>query len=93
MRTVEEKLLDNGIDVNDYDNLVSVDGFCESIVWITLSQEPRLVYDYDKMVEEFAKENHTSEDDACDFICYNTLRSLDYMNSKEAPIVIRLLDA
>lgn len=55
MRTVEEKLLDNGIDVNDYDNLVSIDGFCESIVGITLSQGPRLVYDYDKMVEEFAK--------------------------------------
>lgn len=92
MRTVKDKLLDNGVNEEMLDDLISIDGFCESIVGLTITQTPRLIYDYDKMVEEFAAENNTSAEEACDYICYNTIRALDYWNEPNAPIIIRSMD-
>ena len=41
----------------------------------------RLIYDYDKMVEELMEVDDISYEDAVDFISYNTLRALDYVSS------------
>ena len=52
---------------------------------------PVLVYSYDKMVECLAAEYEDSEDpylDAIEFIDYNTMRTLPYMNAKGRPIII-----
>lgn len=52
---------------------------------------PVLVYKYDKMVECLAVEYEDSEDsylDAMEFINYNTLRTLPYMDAKGRPIII-----
>lgn len=52
---------------------------------------PVLVYKYDKMVECLASEYEDSEDpymDAVEWIEYNTLRTLPYMDSKGRPIII-----
>lgn len=52
---------------------------------------PVLVYKYDKMVECLAKEYDDSEDpylDAMEWIDYNTMRTLPYMNAKGRPIII-----
>lgn len=52
---------------------------------------PVLVYKYDKMVECLAVEYEDSEDpylDAMEFIDYNTIRTLPYMNAKGRPIII-----
>ena len=45
----------------------------------------RAVYDYYKMVECLMKEDGMSEEDAMDFISFNTLRAIPYMGEK-API-------
>ena len=52
---------------------------------------PVIVYKYDKMVECLAEEFEDSDDpymDAIEFIDYNTLRTLPYMNAKGRPIII-----
>ena len=52
---------------------------------------PVLVYKYDKMIESLAAEYEDSEDpyiDAMEWIDYNTIRTLPYMNAKGRPIII-----
>ena len=62
--------------------------FDNSIVGI--SSDDRVIYDYDKMVIEYTIANSVSEEEAMEFIDYNTIRALDYMGEK-APIVMYTL--
>ncbi len=48
------------------------------------------MYDYDKMVEYLVETDNMSEEDAMEFIDYNTIRSLPYYQG--APIVFRSLE-
>lgn len=59
--------------------------FDKSIVGI--SNTGVLVYDYDLMIKEFAWENKCSEEEAREFIDYNTLRALPYAGEGK-PIII-----
>ena len=45
----------------------------------------KIVYDYEKMVDCLMEEDEMSEEEAVDFIDYNTLRTVPYM--KNAPII------
>ena len=47
----------------------------------------RLVYDYDRMVVELMETDGITEEEAIDFIDYNTIRSLPYYG-EYAPIVL-----
>ena len=47
----------------------------------------RLIYDYEKMIAEFMETENVTEEEAIDFIDYNTIRSLPYYN-ENAPIII-----
>lgn len=58
-----------------------------SIIGITL--DGRVIYAYEKMVEEYMEDNDCNEEDAYDWIDYNTMRSLPYAGSK-APMVVHL---
>ena len=59
--------------------------FDKSIIGIT--EDGRLIYDYDKMVEEFAEDEECSELDAVEWLDYNTLRAIPYFGERK-PIVI-----
>ena len=63
------------LDNQSYDN---------SIIGLTLDN--RVVYDYDLMVEELVNEGF-SEEDAIEWIDYNTIRALPYFGGK-SPIVV-----
>lgn len=54
---------------------------------IELTEDGRLVYDFDKMVKEFAEDEQCDELDAIEWLKYNILRALPYMG-KRAPIII-----
>lgn len=54
---------------------------------IGVSSDRRAIYSMEKMVRWLMTEDHISEEDARDFICYNTLRSLPYIG-ETAPIVM-----
>lgn len=47
----------------------------------------RLIYDYDKMIVELMETDNITEEEAIDFIDYNTIRSLPYYG-EYAPIII-----
>lgn len=53
---------------------------------VGITENGRLVYDYDKMVQHLVNEDKMSEEDAIEFIDYNTIRSLPYQEN--APIVM-----
>ena len=64
-----------------FDNM-SYDG---SIVGVTT--EGRVVYSYDKMVEELMQDEEWSYEDAAEWIDYNTIRALPYMG-ENGPIIM-----
>ena len=69
-----------------YDELSFFDNpsFDNSIVGV--SHDDRLIYDFQKMIEEFAKENGCDDEEAQEYIEYNTLRAIPYYEL--APIVL-----
>ena len=55
------------------------------------TDDGRVIYDFDKMVESLMKEDGISQEDAIDFIDYNTIRASPYMGSK-APVIMYSLE-
>lgn len=64
-----------------FDNM-SYDG---SIVGVTV--DGRVVYNYDKMVEELMQDEEWSYEDAVEWIDYNTIRALPYAG-ENGPIIM-----
>ena len=63
--------------------------FDRSIIGIT--DEGRLVYDYEKMIDELAEEDGISREEAQEFIDYNTMRVLPYIHHQDSqytPIIL-----
>lgn len=79
--SAEQILFDNG-----YENVVIFKNPNYDTALIGVSEDNRAVYSYDKMVEYLMEYEGMSEDDACDFICSDTIRSLPYVEG--APIVV-----
>ena len=53
---------------------------------IGISHDGRAIYDYDLLVKAFMKSDNMSEEEAIEWIDYNTIRSLPYQQN--APIVM-----
>jgi hypothetical protein len=86
--SVNKELRDSINENETLDGAVILDNpsFDKSIVGYT--SDGRLVYDFDKMVVEFADDNDLDEYiDAIEFIEYNTERALPYMGER-APLII-----
>ena len=64
-----------------FDNM-SYDG---SIVGVTI--DGRVVYDYDKMIEELMQDEECGYEEAVDWIDYNTIRALQYAG-ENGPIIM-----
>ena len=71
-------------------------GFPEAVVFdgpdyddaiIGVTDDGRVVYDYDKMVESFAQRNGVPEEEAMEFIDYNAIRAIPYAGP-HAPVVM-----
>lgn len=86
MSDIEEKLLDNGLEGAAY--FVNPD-FQEAIIGYT--DDGSVVYDYDLMVESLMKEDNISDLDAVEFIDYNTLRTIPYMDGNKPIIMYKFL--
>lgn len=54
---------------------------------VGVSEEGRLIYDFNKMVEHLMECDKMSQDDAVEFIEYNTIRAIPYAGSM-APIIM-----
>lgn len=61
--------------------------FDKSVVGI--SEDGRLVYDYRKMVIEYMEDEECSEEEAIEWLDYNTLRAIPYFGENH-PIIVGL---
>lgn len=71
-------------------------GYIDSIIFtnpdyddaiIGVSHDDRVIYDYDKMVEHLMVNDNMTDEEAADFISYDTLRTIPYAG-ENAPIVM-----
>jgi hypothetical protein len=85
---VDEKIREFIAEVSEDAVVFDDPAFDHSIVG--LSTDGRVIYEYDDMVAELAKDDNIEETDAIDFIDYNTLRALSYENFRRenAPVII-----
>lgn len=70
----------------DIEDVVIFENPSYDSAFIGLNQDNIAIYDYDLMVEYLMKSDGMSEEDASDFIGYNTIRALPYQ--KNAPQVL-----
>ena len=56
-----------------------------------ISEDGRVIYNYDQMVFCLVDDEGMTEEEAADFISYNTVRALPHMGPK-APIILYPLD-
>lgn len=59
---------------------------------IGISEDGNVVYDYDLMVEELIKNEDMTYEEAVDFISYNTIRVIPYINNPKPIVMYRLID-
>ena len=64
--------------------------FDDAIIGVT--SDGRVIYDYDLMCESLANEYGIRLNEAMDFIDYNTIRSLPYIDADKRPVVLFHLD-
>ena len=84
-RTAAEKLTEN-----DYDNVIVLQNPDYAAALIGVSIDNRAVYDYSKMLE-CLREDGMTDDEAVEFIDYNTIRAIAYAGSA-GPIIFHPLE-
>lgn len=74
-----------------YEDAIIFDGpdYDDAIVGVT--EEGRVVYDYDAMVKCLMDADGIGEMEAIEFIEYNTIRALEYMHESPPIIMNRLI--
>ena len=75
----------NEINSEDKPLILDNSAYDNSIIGISLDN--RLIYDYNKMVKEYSKDNNCSIDEAIEWIDYNTIRALSYISNDKKPII------
>lgn len=80
-QTIEEKLIDEG-----YENVIILKNYDYEDALIGITHDNRAVYDYAKMVEWLIQKEKFTEEEAIEWIDYNTIRALPYMGP-EHPII------
>ena len=75
--TAEEHEQSFVFNVPSYDNAI-----------IGLSDDGRVIYDYDLMVKELTNDTALTEDEAIQYLDYNTIRTLSYIEESVRPIIL-----
>lgn len=52
-----------------------------------------IVYDYEKMIEEFMEDNNCTYEEAMDFVDYNTMRALPYFGEGKPIVIVETPDS
>ena len=55
---------------------------------VGLSDDGRIIYDYDLMIKELTNDTALTEDEAIQYIDYNTIRTLPYIEEQVRPIIL-----
>ena len=81
-RSAEQVLLENG-----YEDVVIFQNFSYDDALIGVSEDGRAIYDYDIMREWLVQTEGFTEEEAVEWIDYNTIRALPYIGP-DAPIIM-----
>lgn len=81
--------LKEDIVANGYEDVVVFENPDYADAFIGISTDGRAVYSYDDMIACLMEEDGMTEEDAVDFIEFNTVRSLPYYGN--SPIIVRPL--
>jgi hypothetical protein len=84
--TVAEKIQNAG-----FEDVIVFEQCSYEDALIGVTEDGRAVYDYRKMVDWLVKQDGMTEEEAEDWIEYNTIRALPYAGSR-APIIMYPLD-
>ena len=79
--TVEERILDNG-----YEDVMIFANNEYDTAFIGMTHDDRAVYDYDLMVKWLMDHDGITDEEAIEWIEYNTIRALSYYPN--SPVVI-----
>lgn len=82
---LEERLLEFG-----YEGSVILRNYDYETAIIGVDTEGRVVYSFEKMVKYLIDNEKMTEEEAIEWIEYNTIRALPYMGDK-APIIVKEL--
>ena len=83
---INNKLRDYIAEEHEEAVVFNVPSYDNSIVGIT--DDGHIIYDYDKMVKEFMSENNVTMEEAIEFVEYNTIRTLLYIEETVRPIIM-----
>ena len=78
----EERLLEAG-----YEGIKFLTNYSYDDALIGVSDDGRAIYDYEKMIEWLMREEGWTDNEAIEWIDYNTIRALSYFGS-DAPIIM-----
>lgn len=84
--SIEEKLLNNG-----YEGVKYLTNFSYDTALIGVTDDNRAVYDFDLMVKWLIDTEDFSQENAVEWIEYNTIRALPYFGD-DAPIIMYRLN-
>ena len=82
MTRVEEKLLEHG-----YEGVIFLENYSYEDALIGVTEDQRAVYDYEKMIKWLIEKKDFSEEEATDWISYNTIQAISYMG-ESAPVIM-----
>lgn len=80
--TAAEKLLEAG-----YEDVVILENYSYDDALIGVTEDGRAVYDFDKMVSWLMETEGFTQDEAVEWIEYNTIRALPYAGP-DAPVIM-----
>lgn len=86
---LKEMIRDIVMDDDELNQIIVLEGdeFADGAIGLT--SENHLVYDYDKLVESLVKHNGWTEEEAIEWLDYNTFGSMAYMSTiGKEPIII-----
>lgn len=84
--TAEERVINAG-----YEDVLLLSDYSYDDALIGVTEDNRAVYDFDKMVEWLVANSEMNEEEAIEWIEYNTIRAIEYAGS-EAPIIMYRID-
>lgn len=84
--TAAEKILAAG-----YEDVVIFENYSYDDALIGVTEDGRAVYDFDKMVRWLVETEDFTDEEAIEWIEYNTIRALPYMGD-DAPIIMYPLE-
>lgn len=81
-KSLEEKLWDDG-----YEDVIILKNYSYDDALIGITEDNRAVYDFDKMVQWLIHTENFTQEEAIEWIEYNTIRALPYMGDR-SPIIM-----